>query len=317
MEYNRRKFVQGVATTAALLPFSSFLASAESGTKSSKYPIMFFTKPLDGYDSEFLAETLAMAGVDGFDLQVRPGGRVDPKTVKEELPKMVELGKKHQLATGMMVTAIRDTTDPYAEDVLKVAAKCGIKHYRLGYYDYDFKKGVMESLAEIGGKLGRLSTLNKELGIQAGYQNHSGSKVGAPLWDVWELTRHFPTECISSQFDIRHAVTEGAASWIISMNLLKKNIGSLAFKDFTWGISGRKAKVVSVPLGEGIIDFDLFFQTIKDLNIDVPITLHAEYSLLETAEEKLPLLKQQQIIVTKLKKDVEFIRTNLSKFKLI
>lgn len=317
MEINRRVFVKGVATTAVLLPFSNILASAETETQSGKYPIMFFTKPLDGYGAEFLAETLAMAGVDGFDLQVRPGGRIEPKAVSEELPKMVELGKKHKLVTGMMVTAIKDATDPFAADVLRVASKCGIKHYRLGYYDYDFKKGVPESLNEIKVKLERLSALNKELGIQAGYQNHSGTKVGAALWDVWELIRNLPPEFVSSQFDIRHAVTEGFASWFVSMNLLKKNIGSLAIKDFTWGVSGRKAKVVSVPLGEGIVDFDLFFKTIKDLNINVPITLHAEYSLLEGEEEKLPLLKQQSLIVAKLKKDVNFIRTNLSKFKLI
>lgn len=317
MNNNRRKFIKGVATTAALLPFSNLLASAEATVKSSKYPVMFFTKPLDEYDSEFMAETLSMAGVDGFDLQVRPGGRVEPKRVGEDLPKMVELGKKHGLTTGMMVTAIKDSTDPYAEDVLKVAAKNGIKHYRLGYYDYDYKIGVMASLAEIKVKLERLAVLNKELGIQAGYQNHSGTKVGAPMWDVWELIRGISPGLISSQFDIRHAVTEGNASWIVSMNLLKNNIGSLAIKDFTWGISGRKAKVVSVPLGEGIVDFDLFFKTIKELNIVVPITLHAEYPLLGSDEEKIPLLKKQQLIVSKLKKDVDFIHANLVKYELI
>ena len=317
MNNNRRKFIKGVATTVALLPFSNLLASAEVAVKSSKYPIMFFTKPLDEYDSEFMAETLAMAGVDGFDLQVRSGGRVEPKQVVEDLPKMVDLGKKHKLVTGMMVTAIRDSTDPYAEDVLTVAAKNGIKHYRLGYYDYDYKKGVMESLSEIKFKLERLSLLNNKFGIQAGYQNHSGIKVGAPMWDVWELIRGISPGLISSQFDIRHAVTEGNASWIVSMNLLKNNIGSLAIKDFTWGVSGKKAKVVSVPLGEGIVDFDLFFKTIKDLNIVAPITLHVEYPLLGSEEEKLPISKKQQLIVSKLKKDVDFIHANLIKYELI
>lgn len=317
MDCNRRKFIKGVAATAALLPVSNLMASVGSGGKSKKYPIFFFTKPLDEFDSGFMAETLALAGVDGFDLSVRPGGRVEPKQVGEGLPKMIELGKKHKLVTEMMVTAIKDTTDPYAEEVLKVAAQNGIKHYRLGYYDYDYKKGVMESLADIKIKMDRLALLNQKLGIQAGYQNHSGTKVGAPMWDVWELLRSISPEFVSSQFDIRHAVTEGNASWIVSMNLLKKNIGSLAIKDFTWGISGRKAKVVSVPLGEGIIDFDLFFKTIKELNIIAPITLHAEYPLLGSEEEKLPLLKKQQLIVSKLKKDVDFIRTNLVKYELI
>ena len=149
MNNNRRKFIKGVATTAALLPFSNLLASAEATVKSSKYPVMFFTKPLDEYDSEFMAETLSMAGVDGFDLQVRPGGRVEPKRVGEDLPKMVELGKKHGLTTGMMVTAIKDSTDPYAEDVLKGRREEWDQTLPVGYYDYDYKIGVMASLAEI------------------------------------------------------------------------------------------------------------------------------------------------------------------------
>jgi sugar phosphate isomerase/epimerase len=317
MNLNRRKFIKGVAATAALLPFSNLIASVDPGSINKKYPISFFTKPLDGYDSEFMAETLAMAGMDGFDLSVRPGGRIEPKQVREELPKIIELGKKYNLATEMMVTAIKDTIDLYAEDVLRVASKNGIKHYRLGYYDYNYQKGIMESLAEIKIKIGRLAQLNQELSIQAGYQNHSGVRVGAPLWDVWELIKNTSPELISSQFDIRHAVTEGNSSWITSFHLLNKKIGSLAIKDFTWGVSGRNAKVVSVPLGEGIVDFNLFFKTIKELNIVVPITLHAEYPLLGTEEEKLPLLEKQRLIVSKLKKDVEFIHSNLVKYELI
>ena len=166
-------------------------------------------------------------------------------------------------------------------------------------------------------KLGLLARLNKETGIQGGYQNHSGTKVGAPMWDVWELIKDLPPEQISSQFDVRHAVTEGASSWILAMRLLHKNIGSLAIKDFTWEVSGRKAKVVSLPLGEGIVDFDLFFKTLKELNIIAPISLHVEYPLIGKEEEGLPLLQKQQVIVTKIKKDVDFIRTNLMKYQLI
>lgn len=309
--------MKGVATAAAVLPFSDLLASVGTESNKRKYPIMFFTKPLDDFEPEFLTETLALSGLDGMDLQVRPGGRIEPKRVAEDLPKMIELGRKYKLSTEMMVTAIRDATDPFAEDVLRIASKNGIKHYRLGYYDYDFKKGVMESLAGIKVKTGRLAILNKELGIQAGYQNHSGSRVGAPLWDVWEVIQKNSPAQISSQFDIRHAVTEGFASWIVALNLLKNNIGSLAIKDFTWGITDRKAKVVSLPLGEGIVDFDLFFKTIKELNIVVPISLHAEYPLLQSDEEKLPLLKKQQLIVAKLKKDVDFIHASLAKHQLI
>ena len=304
-----------VATAAA--PFSSVLASEMYSSQKKNYRISFFTKPLDKYELDFMTESLAMAGIDGYDLAVRPNGRVVPESVSDDLPKVIETGKKYKLNTEMMVTAITDASDKFTKSILKTAAQEGIKHYRLGYYDYDFKEGIPESLNEIKKKLTELAVLNEEIGIQAGYQNHSGTRVGAPMWDVWELIKELPVEFISSQFDIRHAVTEGNASWVIAQRLLSKNMGSLAIKDFTWGISGKKAKVVSTPLGEGIVDFELFFRTIKELNIVAPITLHIEYPFLSAEEENLPLLQKQKIIVSILKKDADFIRLKLNQYQLI
>jgi len=66
-----------------------------------------------------------------------------------------------------------------------------------------------------------------------------------------------------------------------------------------------------------MIDWDLFFQNVKELNIKAPITLHVEYPLLEKDELKLSLNMQQEIIVRKLKKDSDFINSYLKKYQLI
>jgi L-ribulose-5-phosphate 3-epimerase len=316
MNNKRRILLKGMAAATAAIPFSHAFPSTVPETPGKKFPIAIFTKPLDSFELELMAETLAMSGIDGFDLSVRPKGRVEPARVTEELPKAIEMGKKYKLSTQMMVTAITDSQDINTERVLKCAASLGIKHYRLGYYDYDFKKGIRESLVEIRKKIESLAWLNKAIGIQGGYQNHSGTKVGAPLWDVSEMLLNIPVASMSSQFDVRHAVTEGASSWILAMRLLRDNIGSLAIKDFTWDVSNNKAKVVSVPLGEGIVDFDLFFNAVKEMNLIVPLTLHIEYPLLTKEEENLSIMQKQRIMVSKIKKDVEFIRTKLAKFQL-
>ena len=313
MNLNRRKFISGMATAMVAMPVSGVIDSLTANAPLTKYPVAFFTKTLDNYELDFMAETLALAGITGFDLAVRPNGRVLPERVRDDLPMVIETGKKYQLTTEMMVTSIRDADEPFARQVLETAASLGVKHYRLGYFDYNYSKGILVSLNEIRPRLEQLAQINKEFGIQAAYQNHSGIKVGAPMWDVWELIKDFPFKSISSQFDIRHAVTEASSSWILSMHLLHKFIGSLAVKDFTWQVSGGKAKIVSVPLGEGIVDFDLFFKTIKDLNITAPFTLHIEYPLLTMEEENLTLLQKQKILVSKIKKDVNFIRNNLDK----
>jgi len=316
MDYTRRNFIKGVAFATAAIPFTGAFASVNRLNEKSAFPISFFTKPLDGFELEFMTEALAMSGIDGFDLAVRPKGRVEPERVADDLPKVVEMGKKYNLNTEMMVTSITDSLDANSERVLKSAAGLGIKHYRLGYYDYDFKKGIWESLGEIKKKMEQLAKMNEAIGIQGGYQNHSGTRVGAPMWDVWELIRNLPPEFISSQFDIRHATTEGMFSWPLALRLLHQNIGSLAVKDFTWGITKGKAKVVSTPLGDGIVDFDLFFSMVKELKIVAPISLHVEYPFLNKEEETLSLIEKQRIIVSKLKKDVDFIRSMLAKHQL-
>jgi L-ribulose-5-phosphate 3-epimerase len=313
MKTGRREFITKLTAAGAALPlgFSPWNIGSFS-KKIDKPAIAMFTKPLDDYELDFMAATMAMAGIDSFDLAVRPGGRVNPENVADELPRVIETGKKYGLTTELIVTSIREANTE-AELILKTAAHCGVKHYRLGYFSYDFKKGIWDSLQDTKRKLRPLVQLNEEAGIQAGYQNHSGTRLGAPVWDVWELIRDYPVEHISSQFDIRHAVTEGAASWILALRLMSKSIGSLAVKDFTWEVIDGKARVVSVPLGQGIVDFDQFFSLLHELGITAPISLHVEYPLLEGDEENLPLLQKQKIIATKLKKDVDFIRRYLNK----
>ena len=290
--------------------------TVSSNPGETNFPIAFFTKPLDNYEIDFMSETLAESGIDGFDLTVRSKGRVEPERIREDLPEVIEVGKKYGLKTRMMVTAIKSIHEPYTKNMLETAANLGISHYRLGYYDYNFQDGIESSLSLIRNEIEYLIQLNKELGIQGEYQNHSGKKFGAPVWDIWNVIKDLPSNAISCQYDIRHAVTEGSLSWILALHLLKNNMGSLAIKDFTWDVSTGKAKVKSVPLGEGIVDFNLFFKTIKELNIVAPITLHAEYPLLLKEEENLPLLQKQKLISAKIKKDVDLIRMYLKKYQL-
>ena len=79
MNYNRRKFIKGMAVATAAIPFSGVLASEINVRQKENYRISFFTKPLDKYELEFMTESLAMAGIDGYDLAVRPKGRVDSR----------------------------------------------------------------------------------------------------------------------------------------------------------------------------------------------------------------------------------------------
>ena len=311
MNLSRRNFIKKSAATGAFISIASAMASEELSNSAGNRKIYFFTKDLDKYETEYMTETLAMAGLDGLDLTVRRNGKVEPERVEEDLPRVVEAGKRSNLATDLIVTGILGTEERVTETVLKTASALGVKHYRLGYYDYDLSAGILKSLEAIRERLRSLSDMNRHYGIQAGYQNHSGGRVGSPGWDVWELVKDFPPATISSQFDVRHAMVEGNRSWVFILHLLSKNIGSLAIKDFTWQLGNGSARIVNVPLGEGLVNWDLYFKTLKDLNINAPVTLHVEYPLLSAEEDALPLLKKQKLYVERIKKEVRFIRERI------
>ena len=318
MSFNRRDFIKGMAATTAAIAGNGVFSTSFATTQKEirKSDIAFFTKLMDHYETGFLCETLAMAGIDGLDVTVRPGGKVEPERVADDLPFLVDTARKAGLKTEMMVTAIAHPEEVFARKVLETAAREGIKHYRTAWFKYNLAKDIEESMNGFVGQLNELAALNKTLNITAGYQNHSGLSFGSPVWDLWMALKKVSSDYVGAQYDVRHAMVEGANSWIAGLNLLKSNIKSLAIKDFTWDVNGHKANAVSVPLGEGLVDFDLYFGTLKQLQIVAPITLHIEYPMLSESKTKLSLLDQQKILVTKIRHDVVFIRNYQEKYGL-
>ena len=306
-----------MAATSVTIPFSNLLFSSENIEVGKKYPINFFTKPLDKYGHDFMIDTLKMGGVDGLDLTVRPRGSVLPETVAEDLPLVAEMARKNGLLLEMMVSNITSAKTPHAKNVLKTAAKHDIKHYRMGYFRYNDEEKAKETIARANTQIQSLIDINAHYGIQGGYQNHTGNYFGAPLWDLIGVLEKVASPWISSQFDIYHAYSEGYRSWQVSMEMMALKIGSLAIKDFTWEINNGQAKIKKVPLGQGIVDLDGFFKNIKNINIKAPITLHIEYPLLEKHEENLSLIEKQKIMVVKINNDVQFIKSKLHQYQLI
>jgi len=317
MKQTRREFIGTLASAGAAIPFISGIGAQNKKDSGSDYPVRLFSKPIDSYDFDFMCECLVRSGIGGFDLTVRPGGKAEPTHIESVLPRMVEEAGKYGLALDMMVTGILQASDPFTEKVLKTASGSGIKYYRLGWYDYDIKTGIWQSVQKCRNDLKEVVELNRKYKIKGGYQNHSGTRIGGPVWDIHELLRGMPPEYMGCQYDVRHATVEGADTWILGMRLISGHINSLAIKDFTWKEVNGRPQAITVPLGEGIVNWDLYFKTIKELDIKGPITLHIEYPLLEEGEETLPLISQQNIIVKKLTKDMEFLRSYLDKYKLI
>ncbi len=270
--------------------------------------ICVFSKQLQWLEYDAMAETAAAIGFDGIDLTVRPGGHVLPERVEDDLPRAVEAVRKAGLSVPMMTTAVVDARDPHTEPILRTAAGLGITHYRLGYLSYDAKKGIVGSLDAYRPQMEELAAMNERYGLHGGYQNHAGTRVGAPVWDLWLLLKDLNPHYIGCQYDVRHAVLEGGNSWVLGMNLIAPFIKSACIKDFVWEKREGRWRGESVPLGEGMVDFEQYFAILNEIGFRGPLSIHYEYPL-PGDKESLDVSERRRQYVAVMRKDVETLRS--------
>jgi sugar phosphate isomerase/epimerase len=311
MTLSRRHFISGMAAAGGALPFVSaenalHLDSAAVDAVSRR-EICVFSKHLQFLDYEATADVAAEIGFDGIDFTVRPGGHVLPENVERDLPKAVRAAQNAGLATPMMTTAISAADEPMAETTLRTAAALGIRSYRMNWVSYG--EGILESLQAYRQKFRRLAELNEELGLHGAYQNHSGTQIGAPVWDLHLLLEDLDPRFAGCQYDIRHATVEGGSSWPLGLRLIHSFVRTTVIKDFVWEKREGSWQVKNVPLAEGMVDFPSYFALIKKLEIAGPISLHFEYEL---PQEVGRLAETSHLM----RRDLQTLRTFLSDAEL-
>ncbi len=267
---SRRKFVR-LCTAASVGVSAAPLLMAKDKTPRNKFTL--FTKQLEALSYDRLAEAVAEMGFDGIEGTIRPGGHVTPERVPDDLPKFVEALKKRGLELTIMASGINNAKDPLNVQQLRVAAKLGVKRYRMKYFMYDLKKPVAKQLDEIRPALKDLVALNRELGLQAIYQNHSGRDyVGAPLWDLVELFKTHDPKHLAIAFDVGHATLEGTHTHVLQGNLVRPHLGSIYVKSFR----REGNKIEWCGLSQGVVE-GKWVRALVEADVTVPVNMHEEY----------------------------------------
>lgn len=280
-------------------------------------PIHIFTKCLQFLNFDKMAETVASQGFDGADLTVRSGGQILPENVETELPKAMKALQKAGVSSNMIVTNVNSTEDKFTRPILKTMADLGIKYYRMGYFDYDEKKPMPQNLDTIKKSFEKLEKINREYGVTGNYQNHSGIRVGGPVWDLYHLLKDCDPAFIGVQYDIRHATVEGGESWPLGMKLLAPWIQTTDIKDFIWQKNEKgKWQILNVPLGEGMVDFKTYFELYKSMKIEAPVSIHYEYDLGGAEHGNKETTMSLEKIEAFFKADLLFLKNQLNKFGL-
>jgi sugar phosphate isomerase/epimerase len=305
----RREFLKRSLLTVGSIPLLGINEKLWAmGSVPEKLPVCIFSKHLQFLDWQSLGEKTAEMGFAGLDLTVRKNGHVEPATVETDLPKAVDKIKKGGSTCVMLSTTIENIHNEQDRNVIETAAKCKIPFYRTNWFKYPVDKSQPEALEMYASNLKELSELNRKLGIVGCYQNHAGTLVGASLWEVYKILEKVNKDYFGVQYDIRHAMVEGANSWINGFELIRPQIKTIVLKDYKWGKINGKWQIINTPIGEGMVDFKNYFKLLKKYRINVPISLHCEYDLGGAEKGNRKISVYPQVVFDAMTKDLKTIQ---------
>ncbi|WP_407557557.1 TIM barrel protein [Winogradskyella sp. 4-2091] len=309
MNLSRRKFIKKAGITVAAMPFAPLLINMSSGIADDKpLDIHLFSKHLQFLDIKEAAEVAAELGFNGLDLTVRPKGHVLPEDVLTDLPKAIKYIKSVGSTCKMITTAITDINKSYDLDIIKTAAQQDVQYYRMNWYKYHEALTMEESIAIYQEQIKNLGEINKQHNIIGCYQNHAGTKVGASYWEINQILDSVDLDYFGVQYDIRHAMVDGGLSWENGLKLLNDKIQTIVLKDYKWAKVDGKYKVINVPIGEGMVDFNKYFKLLKSYGLNPPTSLHLEYSLGGAEKGRTDIKVDKKVVFDAMKSDLKMVQ---------
>lgn len=276
---SRRDFLARGTIAASVLGIGVPALRAAGPDPGPRFPLIGFTKPFQKLAPEPTAELVETVGWNGVEMPVRAKGQVEPERTPDELPAFAEALRRRKCDIYLLATDITSLKTPHADTVLRTMARLGIKRLRLGHILYPPDRRPADWLKEIAPGLKDIADACKDLGLQAGFQNHSGARyVGAPIWDVYSIIQSLDARYLGFCFDIGHATVEGGLSWPTEARLAEPLYTAVFVKDFFWKKEANGWKDTWCPLGEGMVS-RAFFDRLKKSAYRGPICQHHEYEV--------------------------------------
>jgi sugar phosphate isomerase/epimerase len=306
---SRRDFIKRTSQFAIGVPFlNNPINAASLFTDDDRLNINIFSKHLQFLDYRTTGEIAAEIGFSGVDLTVRRNGHVFPENVKTDLPKAIAEIRASGIDCKLATTAVKSADNPLDVAVLKALSDVKISHYRSNWFKFKKGEDMKESLLFFQKEIEKLGAVNKELNLVGCYQNHAGDGIGSSFWEIHKILETVDPNYFGVQYDIRHAMVEGAHSWKNGLQLLHPSIKTIVLKDYKWGRVNGKWQIINVPIGEGMVDFDQYFKLLKHYKLSPTTSLHLEYDLGGAEKGKRTLTVDKKIVFDAMKRDLDRVK---------
>ena len=287
---SRREFVRAAtlgAAAACLAPIAGAAASGSTSASAAR-PVgkpthdigileKWFFDGGDGgplkYTPDQMAQTLDEMGLD-LELTLRRNGHITPEKAPDELPPMAAaLAKKNRRMLWVALDTVRPD-EPHWEKAIRTAKQLGIPQYRHRGFQYTSGQPLKAQIAGFNSMAREFAAANREIGIQAVYQIHSGPRhAGSAAWDLDLILDGVDPKHFGVAMDTRHVMVEQGTAWPTAVQLLAPRTVALCVKSFKWDGD----QVVNVPLGQGRVKEAIVDQALAGHARPLPICIHNEY----------------------------------------
>jgi L-ribulose-5-phosphate 3-epimerase len=231
-------------------------------------------------------------GYDGVDLTVMDGGHVNPHITNVDLVRAIESVRGAGLEVPMISTTLTTVREPTAYPILAISGHTDVHYYRTGFWPWGAAANPQSRLAQVRADLAGLLAAGRQYEMIAMLPNRYGGFVGEAVWDAQVVLGDLDPSLIGYYFD-----PSQTQAWESALRLALPRVKAVALQDFYWDKTGTAWAMKMCPLGEGMIDWALFFRILAEAHFAGPVSIHFDYH----ADDEPGALA----------KDVEFVRKQI------
>ena len=244
MALTRRRFLAAAAATGSRLA---------AQPKSRTGPLLcLYSRLLPDLEYFDLGPVLSGMGFDGCDLSVQPGGTVQPQLIAVDLVRAIESLQGHGLEVPVITTNFLSPTEPWAQNVLYVTGGSGVPFFRGGYWRV---QGAL--LGAMRPQVIGLASAARAFKMAMGVPNIAPPDLIADLDPNW----------VGYDFDPSRATPE------LPLEKALPRVKMFLLRDARL----QNGKLAACPLGEGMVDWPKFFDTLAHARFSGPLSLQLDY----------------------------------------
>jgi sugar phosphate isomerase/epimerase len=231
-------------------------------------------------------------GYDGVDLTVMDGGHVNPHITNVDLVRAIESVRGAGLEVPMISTTLTSVREPTTYPILAISGHTDVHYYRTGFWPWGPAANPQRRLQEVRNDLQGLLAAGRQYEMIAMLPNRSGGFVSEAVWDAQVVLGDLDPALIGYYFD-----PSQTQAWESALRLTLPRLKAVALQDFYWEKTGGAWAMKTCPLGQGMVDWALFFRILAEARFTGPVSVRFEYH----ADDEPGALA----------KDVEFVRKQI------